>query len=46
MLGYAHAARLMKDPKARARTERAFEALLERATAASGSTSKTGARRR
>jgi AcrR family transcriptional regulator len=46
MLGYAHAARLMKDPKARARTERAFEALLERATAAPGSTSKTGARRR
>ena len=46
MLGYAHAARLMKDPKARARTERAFEALLERATTAPGSTSKTGARRR
>lgn len=44
MLGYAHAARLMKDPQARARTERAFEALLVRA--ASASTSKTGARRR
>jgi AcrR family transcriptional regulator len=44
MLGYSHAARLMKDPKARARTERAFEALLARAAATS--TSKTGARRR
>lgn len=44
MLGYAHAARLMKDPKARARTELAFEALLDRAGASS--TSKTGARRR
>src|SRR5688572_16431960 len=28
MLGYAHASRLLKDPKARTRTERAFEALL------------------
>lgn len=45
MLGYAHAARLMKDPKARARTERAFEALLH-AAAAQTSTPKTGARRR
>jgi AcrR family transcriptional regulator len=44
MLGYSHAARLMKDPKARARTERAFEALLARAAAVP--TSKTGARRR
>ena len=33
MLGYAHAARLMKDPKARTRTERAFEALLHTAAA-------------
>ena len=45
MLGYAHAARLMKDPKARARTERAFEALLHGAAAATA-TPKTGARRR
>jgi AcrR family transcriptional regulator len=45
MLGYAHAARLMKDPKARARTERAFEALLH-AAAAPTATLKTGARRR
>jgi AcrR family transcriptional regulator len=45
MLGYAHAARLMKDPMARARTERAFEALLHGA-AARTATLKTGARRR
>jgi AcrR family transcriptional regulator len=43
MLGYAHASRLMKDPKARARTERAFEALLE---TAAGHTSTPGAQRR
>lgn len=46
MLGYAHASRLMKDPHARARTERAFEALLERAAAPAATTSHTGARRR
>lgn len=46
MLGYSHASRLMKDPRARARTEQAFEALLERAAAPAASTSKTGARRR
>jgi len=45
MLGYSHASRLMKDPQARARTERAFEALLQRA-AAPASTTPTGARRR
>jgi AcrR family transcriptional regulator len=45
MLGYAHASRLLKDPKARARTERAFEALLQTA-AAETPTPKTGARRR
>lgn len=44
MLGYAHASRLMKDPKARGRTERAFEALLS--SAAPAATSRTGARRR
>jgi tetracycline repressor-like protein len=44
MLGYAHASRLMKDPKARARTERAFEALLH--GAAAPTTPKAGARRR
>jgi AcrR family transcriptional regulator len=46
MLGYSHASRLMKDPRARARTERAFETLLERAAAAPASTSTSGARRR
>jgi AcrR family transcriptional regulator len=46
MLGYAHASRLMKDPKARARTERAFEALLRAAGAVGASTPKAGARRR
>jgi AcrR family transcriptional regulator len=46
MLGYAHASRLMKDPQARARTERAFEALLRRSGAAAPSTPKAGARRR
>ena len=46
MLGYAHASRLMKDPRARARTERAFEALLRRAGAAASTIPKTGARRR
>jgi AcrR family transcriptional regulator len=45
MLGYAHASRLIEDPKARARTERAFEALLE-AAASQTSTPRTGARRR
>ena len=45
MLGYSHAARLMKDPKARTRTERAFEALLARAAAVS-TPKTTGARRR
>lgn len=45
MLGYAHASRLMRDPKARARTERAFEALLK-SSAAATPTLKTGARRR
>jgi AcrR family transcriptional regulator len=44
MLGYAHASRLLKDPKARARTERAFEALLQ--SAAETSTPEPGARRR
>ena len=46
MLGYSHAARLMKDPRARVRTERAFETLLERAAVVPASTSTTGARRR
>jgi len=46
MLGYAHASRLMKDPRARARTERAFETLLARAAAVPAATSTTGARRR
>jgi len=46
MLGYAHASRLMKNPRARARTENAFEALLQRAAAAPASTSHPGARRR
>ena len=46
MLGYAHASRLMKDPHARARTERAFEALLRRAGAHETSIPKRGARRR
>jgi AcrR family transcriptional regulator len=46
MLGYAHASRLMKDPKARERTERAFEALLATAGAVATSTPKTGGRRR
>ena len=46
MLGHAHASRLMKDPHARARTERAFEALLARAAAPAAATSHTGARRR
>jgi hypothetical protein len=46
MLGYAHASRLMKDPQARARTERAFDALLQRAAPSPTSTSHTGARRR
>jgi AcrR family transcriptional regulator len=45
MLGYAHASRLMKDPHARARTARAFEALLDRAAAPAAATSHTGARR-
>jgi AcrR family transcriptional regulator len=46
MLGYAHASRLMKDPHARARTERAFEALLRRAAAHEPSIPTRGARRR
>jgi AcrR family transcriptional regulator len=46
MLGYSHASRLMKDPRARARTERAFEALLQRAAATPASRSHPGARRR
>jgi AcrR family transcriptional regulator len=46
MLGYAHASRLLKDPTARARTERAFDALLRRAAAAETSTPRPGARRR
>ena len=46
MLGYAHASRLMKDPKARARTERAFEALLTSAGAVPTSTPTTSGRRR
>jgi AcrR family transcriptional regulator len=46
MLGYAHASRLMKDPKARAHTERAFEALLHAAATPETSTPRTGARRR
>ncbi|HEX5815783.1 MAG TPA: TetR/AcrR family transcriptional regulator [Methylomirabilota bacterium] len=46
VLGYAHASRLMKDPKARARTERAFEALLHAAGAPATSASTPGARRR
>jgi AcrR family transcriptional regulator len=46
MLGYAHASRLMKDPKARARTEAAFDGLLRRAAASEPTVPKTGARRR
>ena len=46
MLGYTHASRLMKDPKARERTARAFEAVLQSAGAADPSAPKAGARRR
>jgi AcrR family transcriptional regulator len=46
MLGYAHASRLMKDPKARERTARAFEAVLQSAGATETSAPKAGARRR
>jgi AcrR family transcriptional regulator len=35
-LAFVHASRLMKDPKARARAQSAFEALLSRSRAASG----------
>jgi AcrR family transcriptional regulator len=46
MLGYSHASRLMKDPRARARTELAFEALLQRAAVTPAPPSHPGARRR
>ncbi len=45
MLAYCHASRLMKDPKARARAETAFEALVQAAHDPSTLT-KPGARRR
>ncbi|HEV8473319.1 MAG TPA: TetR/AcrR family transcriptional regulator [Methylomirabilota bacterium] len=46
MLAYQQASRLLKDPKARARAEAAFEALLARARRAATSTTPAGARRR
>src|SRR5438067_13546390 len=46
MLAYGHASRLLRDPKARARAERAFEALAHSARGAARTTSRTGARRR
>ncbi len=46
MLAYGHASRLLRDPKARARAERAFEALVQSARGAARTTSHTGARRR
>jgi len=44
-LAYGHASRLLKDPKARARADAAFEALVTRARPAASST-PAGARRR
>jgi len=46
MLAYGHASRLLRDPKARARAERAFDTRVQSARAATRSTSHTGARRR
>jgi AcrR family transcriptional regulator len=46
MLGYSHASRLMKDAQARARTERAFDALLQRAASDPTPAGHTGAKRR
>ena len=44
-LAYTHASRLLKDPRARARADLAFEALVVRARATRRSTSTAGARR-
>src|SRR2546421_93271 len=46
MLAYGHASRLLNDPKARARAERAFETRMQSARGATRTTSHTGARRR
>jgi len=46
MLAYGHASRLLKDPKARARAERAFDTRVQSARGATRTTSHTGARRR
>ena len=46
MLAYGHASRLLNDPKARARAERAFETRMQSARGALRTTSHTGARRR